>query len=40
MIFFAILVDESYNMSRKEQMELFLRFVNRKGEAVERFVGL
>ncbi|XP_052621037.1 uncharacterized protein LOC128126906 [Lactuca sativa] len=38
--FFAILVDESCDVSCKEQMALVLRFVNRKGEVVERFVGL
>ncbi|XP_052627576.1 uncharacterized protein LOC111886690 [Lactuca sativa] len=35
-----VLVDESRDVSCKEQMALVLRFVNRKGEVVERFVGL
>ncbi|XP_023766995.2 uncharacterized protein LOC111915579 [Lactuca sativa] len=38
--FFAILVDESRDVSCKEQLTLVLRFVNKKGEVVERFVGL
>ena len=38
--FLAILVDESRDVSCKEQMALILQFVNRKGEVEERFVGL
>ncbi|KAJ9560496.1 hypothetical protein OSB04_005656 [Centaurea solstitialis] len=37
---FAILVDESRDVSCKEQMALVLRFINKKGEVVERFIGL
>ncbi|XP_023735456.1 uncharacterized protein LOC111883364 [Lactuca sativa] len=35
-----VLVDESRDVSCKEQMALVLRFVNKKGEVVERFVGI
>nr|KAJ0206281.1 hypothetical protein LSAT_V11C500267400 [Lactuca sativa] len=38
--FFAILVDESHDVSCKEQLALVSRFVNKKGEVVEMFVGL
>ncbi|CAI9278088.1 unnamed protein product [Lactuca saligna] len=38
--FFAIFVDESRDISCKEQLALVLRFVNKKGEVVERFIGL
>nr|KAJ0221032.1 hypothetical protein LSAT_V11C200068740 [Lactuca sativa] len=38
--FFAIFADESHDVSCKEQLALVLRFVNRKCEIVERFVGL
>ncbi|CAI9267484.1 unnamed protein product [Lactuca saligna] len=38
--FFAILVDESRDVSCKEQLPLVSRFVNKNGEVVERFVGL
>jgi hypothetical protein len=37
---FTILVDESHDISIKEQMELVVRFVNTKGEVIERFLGL
>ncbi|GJZ53248.1 zinc finger MYM-type protein 1-like protein [Tanacetum coccineum] len=37
---FAILVDESRDVSCKEQMALVLRFVNKKGEVVERLIGV
>ncbi|XP_052621644.1 uncharacterized protein LOC111906147 [Lactuca sativa] len=33
-------LDDSRDVSCKEQMALVLRFVNRKGEVVERFIGL
>ncbi|XP_016544405.1 uncharacterized protein LOC107844519 [Capsicum annuum] len=38
--FFGILVDESKNVSHKEQMTLVLRYVNREGKLIERFLGL
>ncbi|KAJ9565472.1 hypothetical protein OSB04_001438 [Centaurea solstitialis] len=38
--FFSILVDESRDVSCKEQMALVLRFVNDKGLVVERFIGI
>ncbi|KAH0648628.1 hypothetical protein KY285_033876 [Solanum tuberosum] len=38
--YFGILVDESKDISHKEQMTLVLRFVNKNGEVVERFIGL
>ncbi|KAK9689019.1 hypothetical protein RND81_09G028800 [Saponaria officinalis] len=37
---FTILVDESGDFSYKEQMAIVLRFVNKKGIVVERFVGI
>ncbi|KAM3398682.1 hypothetical protein P3S68_002198 [Capsicum galapagoense] len=38
--YFGILVDESKDISHKEQMALVLRYVDKKGEVVERFIGL
>ncbi|KAH0655047.1 hypothetical protein KY285_029929 [Solanum tuberosum] len=38
--YFGILVDESKDISHKEQMALVLRFVNKNGEVVEQFIGL
>ncbi|KAM3303301.1 hypothetical protein P3S67_014331 [Capsicum chacoense] len=38
--YFDILVDESKDISHKEQMTLVLRYVDKKGEVVERFIGL
>nr|XP_009793096.1 PREDICTED: uncharacterized protein LOC104240016 [Nicotiana sylvestris] len=38
--FFGILVDESKDVSHKEQMALVLRYVNKEGELIERFLGL
>ncbi|KAK4738617.1 hypothetical protein R3W88_002314 [Solanum pinnatisectum] len=38
--YFGILVDESKDISHKEQMALVLHFVNKNGEVVERFIGL
>lgn len=37
---FALLVDESSDCSRKEQMAVVLRFVDKDGVVKERFVGL
>ncbi|XP_070040526.1 uncharacterized protein LOC142168800 [Nicotiana tabacum] len=38
--FFGILVDESKDVSYNEQMALVLRYVNKEGELIERFLGL
>ncbi|XP_042027293.1 zinc finger MYM-type protein 1-like [Salvia splendens] len=39
--YFAILADESSDMSQKEQLALYLRYVEKKrGKVVERFIGL
>ncbi|XP_047256216.1 uncharacterized protein LOC124888972 [Capsicum annuum] len=38
--YFGILVDESKDISHKEQMALVLRYVDKKGEVVERFIDL
>nr|XP_016447137.1 PREDICTED: zinc finger MYM-type protein 1-like [Nicotiana tabacum] len=38
--YFGILVDESKHISHKEQVALVLRYVDKNGEVVERFVGL
>nr|XP_009760499.1 PREDICTED: uncharacterized protein LOC104212839 [Nicotiana sylvestris] len=38
--YFAILVDESKDDSHKEQMVLILRYVNKSGMAIERFLGI
>ncbi|XP_066383478.1 uncharacterized protein [Miscanthus floridulus] len=37
---FSVLIDESRDVSIKEQMAVILRFVNDKGQVVERFLGL
>ncbi|KAL7608365.1 uncharacterized protein LOC111909051 [Lactuca sativa] len=37
---FAILVDESRNVSKKEQMVIVLRYVDRLGIVKERFIGI
>ncbi|PIN18235.1 Tam3-transposase (Ac family) [Handroanthus impetiginosus] len=37
---FAILVDESRDISVKEQMAVVLRYVDKKGEVIERFLSL
>ncbi|VVA37531.1 PREDICTED: zinc finger MYM-type 1, partial [Prunus dulcis] len=38
--FFSILVDESRDVSIREQMAVLLRYVNKKGQVIERFVGV
>ena len=38
--FFSILVDESRDISMKEQMSLVLRYVNKKGIIIEQFLGI
>ncbi|XP_075645291.1 uncharacterized protein LOC142616297 [Castanea sativa] len=38
--FFSILVDESRDISVKEQMALVIRYVNKKGIIIERFLGI
>nr|XP_009775297.1 PREDICTED: zinc finger MYM-type protein 1-like [Nicotiana sylvestris] len=38
--FFALLVDESCDVSRKEQLAIVLRYVNRCGSVVEHFIGI
>ncbi|ESR44381.1 hypothetical protein CICLE_v10013598mg [Citrus x clementina] len=38
--FFSILVDESRDVSIKEQMVIVLRYVNISGQVVERFIGI
>ncbi|KAJ1261743.1 hypothetical protein BS78_09G054700 [Paspalum vaginatum] len=37
---FSVLIDESRDISVTEQMAVIVRFVNKKGEVVERFLGL
>ncbi|XP_057455557.1 uncharacterized protein LOC130746832 [Lotus japonicus] len=37
---FAILIDESRDISIKEQMVVALRYVNKKGQVIERLLGL
>ncbi|CAN6575550.1 unnamed protein product [Malus baccata var. baccata] len=38
--FFSVLVDESRDISVKEQMVVVLRYVNTNGQVVERFMGI
>ncbi|XP_009795918.1 uncharacterized protein LOC107819031 [Nicotiana tabacum] len=38
--YFALLVDESLDVSRKEQMAIVLRYVEKKGSVMERFIGI
>ncbi|XP_070052349.1 uncharacterized protein [Nicotiana tomentosiformis] len=38
--FFALLVDESCDVSRKEQLAIVMRYVNRCGSVVEHFIGI
>ncbi|WVZ51516.1 LOW QUALITY PROTEIN: hypothetical protein U9M48_002660 [Paspalum notatum var. saurae] len=37
---FSILVDESRDISIKEQMAIVVRYVNKKGQVIERFLGI
>ncbi|XP_059295629.1 uncharacterized protein LOC132048966 [Lycium ferocissimum] len=37
--YFSILVDESRDVSCKEQMAIVLRYVDRRGSVMERFIG-
>ncbi|CAN6694897.1 unnamed protein product [Malus baccata var. baccata] len=38
--FFSIMVDESRDISTKEQMTVILRYADNKGQVIERFVGV
>ncbi|XP_009623456.2 uncharacterized protein [Nicotiana tomentosiformis] len=38
--YFGILVDESKDVSHKEQMALILRYVNKEGKVIERFLSI
>ena len=38
--FFSILVDESRDLSRKEKMDVVLRYVDKKGQIIERLVSI
>ncbi|CAN6572903.1 unnamed protein product [Malus baccata var. baccata] len=38
--FFSIMVDESRDISTNEQMAVILRYVDNKGQVIERFVGV
>ncbi|XP_019227153.1 PREDICTED: zinc finger MYM-type protein 1-like [Nicotiana attenuata] len=38
--YFGILVDESKDVSHKEQMVLVLRYVNKEGKVIERFLSI
>ncbi|XP_019260033.1 PREDICTED: zinc finger MYM-type protein 1-like [Nicotiana attenuata] len=38
--YFTLLVDESLDVSRKEQMAIVLRYVDKKGSVMERFIGM
>ncbi|KAH0748865.1 hypothetical protein KY290_028097 [Solanum tuberosum] len=38
--YFGILIDESKDVSHKEQMALILRYVNKSGMVIKRFLGL
>lgn len=38
--FFSVLIDESRDVSSKEQMAVVLRYVDKKGSVIERFLGL
>ncbi|XP_015166277.1 uncharacterized protein [Solanum tuberosum] len=38
--YFSLLVDESRDVSRKEKMAIFLRYVDKRGFVMEAFIGL
>ncbi|XP_060182480.1 uncharacterized protein LOC132612175 [Lycium barbarum] len=38
--YFALLVDESFDVSRKEQMAIVLRYIDRKGIVMERLIDI
>uniref|UniRef100_A0A2N9FYF2 TTF-type domain-containing protein n=1 Tax=Fagus sylvatica TaxID=28930 RepID=A0A2N9FYF2_FAGSY len=38
--FFSVLIDESRDISTKEQMAVALRYVDKKGHVIERFLGI
>lgn len=38
--YFALLIDESTDVSHKEQMTICLRYVDKKGFVIEAFIGL
>ncbi|KAG5575884.1 hypothetical protein H5410_056018 [Solanum commersonii] len=38
--YFALLVDESFDISRKEQMAIVLRYVDRMGFVMERLIDI
>nr|XP_016462590.1 PREDICTED: zinc finger MYM-type protein 1-like [Nicotiana tabacum] len=38
--YFALLVDESLDVSRKEKMSIILRYIDKKGSVMERFIGI
>ena len=40
MIFFPVLVDESHDVSIKEQMSVVLHYLNSKGHVIEHFVAI
>ena len=39
-MFFYILVDESRDLSKNEQMAIVLGYVDKKGHVIERFIGI
>ena len=39
-VIFSILVDESHDLSGKEQMVVVLRYVDEKGYVIESFIGI
>uniref|UniRef100_A0A7N0V437 DUF4371 domain-containing protein n=1 Tax=Kalanchoe fedtschenkoi TaxID=63787 RepID=A0A7N0V437_KALFE len=38
--YFSILIDESHDISIKEQMVIAVRYVNKRGEIIERVIGI